>query len=403
MPGGSDATSSRFGSAAGTCRCVLGVLRRHVDPGGGGDALTIQGGVDLAVAGDEILVQPGTYGEQIDLNKAVALRGVFGRDVTVVDAADTRAYCMPSVGNISGTLIEGLTLTGVNGGYGFCTGVAALRLIGSNTIRDCAVVDNQCPQAPVIVEGSHEIIGTVFSGNHGLGWSCGQLDPDHGSGCVRSTGSVILDGCVFEGNGASDNSILDVVEGSGVVRNSVLRDNWSSISFTGGMFVSQGGGTILLENSLLVDNRDERLFGDLVYQNGLPVLATVVGNTFARNGQFFAEAPLITAGSSFEGNVFTGAPVGLRVPEGLPVTVSCNDSWGNQTNCVGFTPDGSEGNFSALPRFCSPESDDFTVGTDSPLLPANNSCDRLIGAYGAGCGTVAVEAATWGQVKSLYR
>jgi len=374
-----------------------------VDPGGGGDATTIQGAVDLASAGDEVSILPGTYGEQVNLSQALTIRGAFGRDATIVDAEDTRAYCVRSTGDVSGTLIEGLTLTGINAGYGYCTGVAALQLAGSNTVRECAIVGNICRSTSVGVTGSHLITDTVFSGNHGLGWGCGQADPDHGTGCVQSWGDVTLDGCTFEGNFGSDNSVLEVAWGSAIVRNSVFRDNRSFGLASGGMFLTPVGGTILLEGNLFVDNRDERLFGEYFYGGGTAMLATVTGNTFARNEDLFAGAPFIQAGSSFHANVFTGAPVGLHVPEGLDVAVSCNDSWGNQTNWIGFAPDGSAGNFSAPPRFCSPENDDFTVAANSPLLPANNTCGELIGAFGSGCGSIAVRETTWGHVKSLYR
>ena len=63
--------------------------------------------------------------------------------------AQTRAYCVRSLTDISGTTIEGLTLTGVDGGYGFCTGVQALRLQGNgNTVRDCDIRDNAAPRTP---------------------------------------------------------------------------------------------------------------------------------------------------------------------------------------------------------------------------------------------------------------
>lgn len=49
---------------------------------------SIQDGINaVAVAGDEVLVAPGTYNELINfLGKAVTVRSSGGRDVTIIDA-----------------------------------------------------------------------------------------------------------------------------------------------------------------------------------------------------------------------------------------------------------------------------------------------------------------------------
>ena len=105
-----------------------------VDPGGGGDATTIQGGVDLASGGDEVLIQPGTYGEEVAVPVPLTLRGVAGREATVIDAEDVRPFCLHLGANAGGSLVEGLTLTGVNGGYGYCTGVSAMNIACDATV-----------------------------------------------------------------------------------------------------------------------------------------------------------------------------------------------------------------------------------------------------------------------------
>ena len=47
----------------------------RVDPGGGGDALTIQEGISLTSDGDTLLIQPGLYLEdELLINRSILIR-----------------------------------------------------------------------------------------------------------------------------------------------------------------------------------------------------------------------------------------------------------------------------------------------------------------------------------------
>lgn len=70
---------------------------------------------------------------------------------------------------------------------------------------------------------------------------------------------------------------------------------------------------------------------------------------------------------------------------------------------MGFDPTGALGNVSVPPRYCDPVGRDFTVASNSPLLPENNECGVTIGAFGVGCGAVSIEPRSWGSIKSRYR
>jgi len=49
---------------------------------------------------------------------------------------------------------------------------------------------------------------------------------------------------------------------------------------------------------------------------------------------------------------------------------------------------GINGNISADPLFCNPDSGDYTIADASPCAPENNSCNELIGVYGVGCSAI---------------
>jgi hypothetical protein len=57
------------------------------------------------------------------------------------------------------------------------------------------------------------------------------------------------------------------------------------------------------------------------------------------------------------------------------------------------------------PLWCNVATGDYTLCSDSPCLPEGNAWGRLLGAYGAGCGScgTVVEPRSWGAIKAMYR
>jgi hypothetical protein len=70
-----------------------------------------------------------------------------------------------------------------------------------------------------------------------------------------------------------------------------------------------------------------------------------------------------------------------------------------------WIPEGNPDNLFVDPRFCDVYDDDFTLCENSPCLEENNAWGEPIGAHGAGCGgcDTAVEVASWGKIKGMYR
>ncbi len=71
-----------------------------------------------------------------------------------------------------------------------------------------------------------------------------------------------------------------------------------------------------------------------------------------------------------------------------PLYIYCTDIYGNPGgDWVGHYADqlGQDGNISQDPLFCDLPSGDLHLASQSPCLPAANSCDTLMGAWGEGC------------------
>jgi hypothetical protein len=367
---------------------------------GSGDAPTIQAAVDSTSPGDEILVGPGTYGEEITLPHGLTLRSQLGADVTSIDAEGARAHCVRTTGEFTGSgAIEGFTFTGVNSGYGFCTGVSSLSLGGCFSITDCVVTNNFCADGKAPVEGGGGCLmltNTQFTDN-GAGYSCGMPDPGNGS-VILWSGFLLAIGCTFEENSGSTHTLLELRSGDATFESCQFVGNATVYGL--GMF-GIFDGSLSISNSLFVDHADMSFLDE----TSTPLQVVLTGNTFARNTEYFSlGVPPIPSGSHVRRNVFTGSAVGLSLPNnGAGITVDCNDSWGNTVNWEGFDPGIGSGNISAPPLYCDSENNDFTLAENSPLLPEVSPCGALIGAFGEGCGSISIEETSWAKIKAKYR
>jgi parallel beta-helix repeat protein len=85
--------------------------------GGQGQYSTISAAVKAANGGDTIIVSPGTYVENIIVDKPLAIESMNGAQATVVKASDTSKDVFLLSG--TGITIQGLTITGGNTGVTF--------------------------------------------------------------------------------------------------------------------------------------------------------------------------------------------------------------------------------------------------------------------------------------------
>src|SRR5712672_1939708 len=87
----------------------------HVIPGGGGDATTIQAGINLATDGDIVMVAEGTYTGAGNVNvsfngKNITVQSESGPGLTIVDCQSTAQGFRFITGETSSAMLNGFTI-----------------------------------------------------------------------------------------------------------------------------------------------------------------------------------------------------------------------------------------------------------------------------------------------------
>ncbi|MFH1680536.1 MAG: right-handed parallel beta-helix repeat-containing protein, partial [Candidatus Eisenbacteria bacterium] len=159
-----------------------------------GDAPTIAAGIDSAVAGDTVLVEPETYYENdIPMKSGVVLVSESGRAETVIDANGAgKAFLIQNVDSTG--VIRGFTIT--NGEW-WADGGAMFVDHSDLRIEDCLITNGHSTDGAGIYlyYSSPTIFGCTFAGN--------SADDDGGAvHCNRSSPRILHS--TFSGNGAPD-------------------------------------------------------------------------------------------------------------------------------------------------------------------------------------------------------
>jgi hypothetical protein len=399
----------------------------RVNADGTGDAPTIQAAIDNAVAGDVVLLEPGTYSwnagapdrrAMIHLRAGLTLRGEAGAASTTIDAQGfgRAIWCEGASGEIA---IEGVTVTRGSVASDFSPGGAAIAAAGSvslrladcvfransvgfgyssggavdcsrATISRCTFSDNRAPVGGGIRCQALVAEGSIFRGNLARGHAVGiggAIDAD----------SATVTGCVFESN---------IAASYGGIRGGAVRIGSGAIvdcRFIGNRasrwdLDTAAGGAVFCES-------DCRVSRTVFVENEVRGLTWGYGGAIASSGSCLVErCTLVRNRSSSERG--EGSPAfrigGIAIESGAvrSTIVAWSDglgcSRGARIECSDFFANSAEdslpgidggGNFALDPGFCDPSSD-FSLQGDSPCAPGNHpngeTCG-LIGALPAGC------------------
>lgn len=404
-----------------------------------GEFANIQLAIDSASPRDTVFVEAGTYTGEGNRNlnfrgKDIVLWGVDGPAETIIDCEgseteNARGFIFES-GERFSTVVAGFTIRrGYQQGTTWETAHGGGMLIsgaGTNpTIKKCYFFNNSAFKTgggvAIDSDAAPTFFACIFEGNIGRtggGGAYTQGDADFiecdfignesnaGDGgalkCRNWSESRIRD-CFFRDNFARHGGALAVTSAAPVVAQCDFVRNTATFRHGGAVYTS-GNADLTMSNCVFAENTAEAEGGAVCCD-----VATVDLDkcTFFGNSAPLGAGVRVRDGSIQAGHTIIAFSVGgesVACTGTGSVTLNCCDLFGNEggdwVGCIAAQAD-TDGNMSADPLFCNVGHRNFRLAESSPCGETATECG-LIGRHEVGC-TSAVEEATWGAVKALYR
>ncbi len=234
---------------------------------------TIQEGVDNATAGDVLAVDPGTYAENVVIDKSLTLGG---------SGAGTNP--------VSHTILDGSSLGSTT------SGIQILGSVTNITIEDLTVQDY------VLSSSNHAGIAGAGSNNNVTVQRVHLLNNTGGRGGLYLNGPV--DTVLIDNVTAHDNQGRGIVIWNGLKTNIIITNNDVRRNDCCGIELQDGTASgVTMSNNMVVDNADSGMSAiGLTSGSGANVMA---GNTVADNGRYGIEIknPNGTGATSGDGSI----------------------------------------------------------------------------------------------------
>jgi len=389
------------------------------------DFPTIQAAIEAASNGDEIIVRPGTYYENINfLGKAIYLHSEQGPDVTIIDGQQNSCVVAFENGEGRDSIIEGFTITNgyvryAEGGGIYCNnhssptitknviygnsamvgGGISCYYYSSPTIKNNVIYDNSayyfgggilCREnsSPVI---ENNVIYGNWADKSGGGISCS------GYSSPMITNNVIYGNGAYFGGGIHCSSYS-----SPTIENNVIYGNWADKS--GGGISCSGYSSSMITSNVIYDNSAAREGGGIYcYDHSSPTITknVISGNSADGRGGgilcLWGSSPTIInnviydnstdgygggiychdySSPTITNNVISGNSASRNgggiycLEESYPTITYCdfyNNEGGNFYNC---SP--GEGCIFEEPMFTNPDSNDYRLRASSPCRDAGD-------------------------------
>jgi hypothetical protein len=372
------------------------------------DFPTIQGAIDRASDGDTVLVDPGTYVENIDFKgKDILVTSTGGAAATVIDGNQSGSVALFTHQEGPDAVLEGFTLTngsGTLGSYDYVGG-AIFCYAAAPTLRRNILSGNTAYNGGAVFCQGYDplILDNIIRNNHASGMY------GYGGGIYCMGGHATIQGNLIADNIASEKSGGIYCHGTVCcIADNEIRDNEANGTFGDGGGIClfdchgrvscnvihhnyanfQGGGIRCLGNTL-------KFQGNLIYRNisaveggGIYCSFTdlyVTNNTLFGNKSLYGGGGILCADDShmFVTNTILWNNEGNIGPEiwieplkwGASLAISHSDVKGGKDKVV-VDPGGQlnwgPGMLDADPLFADSGSDDFHLLIPSPCLEAGD-------------------------------
>ncbi|MFO0873398.1 MAG: choice-of-anchor Q domain-containing protein [Phycisphaerales bacterium] len=354
------------------------------------DAPTITIAINLAAAGDEIVVAPGTYFEAVSLNgKTLTIRSSDGPATTIVDGfGQFKPVIRIVTGEGAATLIEGFTIRNGNataaapgdrGGGIYCNAT-------SPTISNCIFQANQAVFGGGFYAngGAPKIIGCQFVENDAV-----TAVGDGGAAYLTATTAILTD-CKFIGNSAQriGGAIRSITSNSTHTRCEYIQNQSGN---NGGALDVSGTTALTAIDCRFTGNASGALGGAVVSATTTVPAPAFINCVFdANTAATTGGAVHIATGAKAEltnctvaGNMSVGAGGGIFSTGTGAATVRNCIVWGNvPTGIVGVNTTtyschqgviAGTGNINADPLFIDEKNGDLRLSAGSPCIDAGNT------------------------------
>ncbi len=217
------------------------------------DHPTIQDAIDAAGTGDEIIVRPGVYAENIDfLGKTIAVKSELGANVTVIDGNQTGSAVIFNSGEGMDTVLTGFTLTNgigsvdplglLSGGGIYCQN-SEPTIIG-NVITQNVVTEGYGGGIFICKQSSPLVTHNMIHDNQAF--ECG------GGIYERGSSSIFVNNVIFQNQcGESGGGISSTRTSFSIITNNTI---WKNTAGTGGGIVIGRNSQSMITNTIVWNN-----------------------------------------------------------------------------------------------------------------------------------------------------
>lgn len=318
---------------------------------------SIQEQIDAAVDGDIILIEPGTYVENINFNgKNIEVHSMGGPEVTIIDGNQNGSCVQIVNGEDSTAVLDGFTLTNGSGYQGLTVWIGG---------------------GLVVTNGSHPtLLNLIITGNtstHGAGDVGGGLS-------IGGNSNPYLEGIIVSDNVSEYGGGISIYASNPTLHDVVISNNHANIG-GGGIAIGLASNP-LLSSILIFGNTGTYSSGGIfVTENATPIFnqVIVVDNIAPLGGGGMLAS--LNANPMFVNSIFWGnIPDQIYlydegVEDANTMTVAYSDIQGG---AAGITlGHGSlnweAGNIDADPLFIDPDSDAYCLSEDSPCNDAGTA------------------------------